>query len=94
MLQLPIGALTDRVRALCFDLLARACEGATGWRLVRAELPSLLQKAVLPELALRSFDRSLWEMDEDEFVRRHMEGAALLHLCTHTARLCDTECAC
>lgn len=67
------AAFSDRVRGLFFDFLACGVETTSGWRTLHSSLPTVLAEAVIPSLALTSADRELWQDDEDEFIRRHVE---------------------
>lgn len=50
-------------------------------------LPEILSDAVIPSVSLTRADRELWEDDEDEFIRRHVEGALPLLLLPGTTTL-------
>ena len=62
------------------DIVARAAETDAGWAVISGGdgLESLIETGILPFLRLRPRDVALWEEDEDEYVRLHVESKSAL----------------
>ena len=88
-------AANDKIQCAAFELVARMLQGGTGYRLFKDHLGMLVADAVFPRLQMSRTDLTLWEEDEEEYVRLNLwsdladdaQGGQDLSATESTARL-------